>query len=94
MLMKPPAYDVEKGSIDYYYWFYGSMAMFQIGGKHWKKWREAVLEALLSHQREDGCEKGSWDPLGAWGEEGGRVYTTALAVLALESAYRYTRLIR
>ena len=37
----------------------------------------------------DGCPRGSWDPDGRWGHEGGRIYATALAVLTLEVYYRY-----
>ena len=37
---------------------------------------------------------GSWDPVGAWGEDGGRVYSTAILVLTLEAYYRYSRLVR
>ena len=37
---------------------------------------------------------GSWDPIGAWGEDGGRVYSTAILVLTLEAYYRYSRLVR
>jgi hypothetical protein len=32
---------------------------------------------------------GSWDPVGAWGRDGGRVYSTALCALILEVYYRY-----
>jgi hypothetical protein len=39
----------------------------------------------VDSQRQDGDEKGSWDP-GAcpWGSVGGRVYSTALMALCLE----------
>ena len=33
-------------------------------------------------------EHGSWDPLGAWGTAGGRVYSTAISALALETEWR------
>ena len=36
---------------------------------------------------------GSWDPKCAWGEDGGRVYSTAILVLTLE-AYRQRKLVR
>ena len=38
---------------------------------------------------DEGCRRGSWDPTGRWSPEGGRVYSTALAVLTLEVYYRY-----
>ena len=44
-------------------------------------------------QRTDGPYVGSWDPVGVWGEDGGRVYATATLVLTLEAYYRYTRVL-
>ena len=50
--------------------------------------RRAVRVAV-----KEGCAAGSWDPdkpeKDAWGEAGGRLYTTSLSALALESYYRY-----
>jgi hypothetical protein len=43
-------------------------------------------------QRGDGNFKGSWDPNGVWGEDGGRVYSTAILVLTLQADYRHARL--
>ncbi len=94
MLRKPPVWNPADGSIDFYYWYYGSYAMFQIGGTHWKKWKKALSDAVVKNQRKDGSSRGSWDPISAWGEDGGRVYSTAIGVLCLECYYRYTRLIR
>lgn len=87
---KPPRWD-EQGSIDFYYWYYGSNAMFQMGGAQWDKWANAVRRALLPRQRVDGNFAGSWDPVSAWGEDGGRVYATAAAVMALQTEFRYAR---
>ncbi len=86
-----PKWDVDAGTIDYYYWYYGSLAMFQVGGERWKKWNAAMKTALLDHQRleKDRCEYGSWDPLDCWSAEGGRVYSTALNCLTMEVYYRY-----
>ncbi|MFT7619708.1 MAG: hypothetical protein ACI97A_003364 [Planctomycetota bacterium] len=88
---KLPVWDQAKGSIDMYYWYYGTLAMFQIGGDAWKKWNTAMNEAIIERQRTDGNFSGSWDPKGAWGEAGGRVYSTALMTLCLEVYYRYGR---
>ena len=50
----------------------------------------AVLRS--QHPRGSGARTGSWDPIGPWGlTAGGRVYSTALMVLALETPYRYAR---
>lgn len=85
--------------IDFYYWYYGSLAMFQFTGpdspfgkkKDWKKWNTAVKDALLPNQEgEDaGSERGSWDPIGRWCYSSGRVYSTAINALTLEVYYRY-----
>jgi hypothetical protein len=80
-----------------YYWYYGTLAMFQMGQGAWKQWNTAMKKALLQNQRKggpmDGSLKdvdGSWDPvswLRVYG--GGRVYTTAINALSLEVYYRY-----
>ena len=65
--------------------------MFQAGGQPWKRWNDVVRDTLVDRQcgEDEGCRRGSWDPLGRWSPEGGRVYSTALAVLTLEVYYRY-----
>jgi len=79
-----------------YYWYYGTLAMFQMGGRHWEGWNPKMKSALLPNQRRggpmDGSTKdvdGSWDPVSYWGLRGGRVYTTAVNALTLEVYYRY-----
>ena len=68
--------------------------MFQLGGDHWKVWSEALDRALLPAQRREGCEAGSWDPVGVWGSEGGRIFATAMSILILETEYRYKRMLK
>jgi len=86
-----PKWDVDQGTIDFYYWYYGSLAMFQVGGERWNKWNAAMKTSLLDHQRleKDRCEYGSWDPVDPWSAEGGRVYATAINCLTMEVYYRY-----
>ncbi|MDP6957365.1 MAG: hypothetical protein QF645_00990 [Planctomycetota bacterium] len=81
----------ETGQVDFYYWYYGSLALFQYGGEAWQKWNRAMVKALLPHQwrNKDFCRNGSWDPSGCWGKYGGRVYATAINALTLEVYYRY-----
>ena len=81
----------KQSTISFYYWYYGSHALFQHGGKDWGRWNKRLKQALVKNQRPNGCEKGSWDPLGEWGAPGGRVYATALNALTLEVYYRYAR---
>jgi hypothetical protein len=88
-----PVWDAASGAIDFYYWYYATLAMFQVGGPRWEKWNQALKASLLDKQRlnpeED--EYGSWDPLDPWAIEGGRIYSTALNCLSMEVYYRYPR---
>lgn len=80
---------------DFYYWYYGSHAMHQMGGDYWKTWSKALYSALVTSQCRDGDAKGSWNPqVDPWGFAGGRVYTTAMALLALESEFRFARVLK
>jgi hypothetical protein len=79
--------------IDFYYWYYGTFAMFQMGGDHWKIWNQHLKDTLLPLQRKDGAMEGSWDPVGGGRiPDGGRVFSTALGALCLEVYYRYAKL--
>jgi hypothetical protein len=94
---KPPVWDEKAGTIDHYYWYYATYAMFQMGGTHWTNWQKHLEKAVVGPQHKDKAKKnlfGSWDPKCAWGEDGGRVYSTATLVLTLEAYYRYSRLVR
>lgn len=72
-----------------YYWYYGTLAMFQNGGAPWNQWNKSLVDELLKHQRADGEAAGSWDPKDRWSTIGGRVYQTAICTLTLEVYYRY-----
>jgi hypothetical protein len=89
----PPKWNPDDGSIDMYYWYWGTLAMFQVGGTHWRKWNEAIVEAVVKHQHRagSGSRTGSWDPLDPWGPDGGRVYSTAMLTMCMEVYYRYHR---
>ncbi|MCC7085586.1 MAG: hypothetical protein IT427_11340 [Pirellulales bacterium] len=80
--------------INLYYWYYGTLGMFQLQGQHWERWNQAMQATLVSHQRGDGKFAGSWDPDCQWGGYGGRVYSTALSALCLEVYYRYLPIYR
>jgi hypothetical protein len=91
LVAKPPRWDTEQGAIDEYYWFFGTKALWYAGGRQWAEWQRKLGEALSTSQRRDGNFTGSWDPIGVWGETGGRVYTTALLALAAQTAGRPRR---
>ncbi len=86
-----PIWEKSTGKIDMYYWYYGTLAMFQMGGDAWNQWNTKMLDAIIKTQRSDGNFKGSWDAEDAWGEDGGRVYSTAVMTMCLEVYYRYDR---
>ncbi|MCA9059865.1 MAG: hypothetical protein KDA85_15265 [Planctomycetaceae bacterium] len=80
--------------LNYYYWYYGTLAMYQYGGQPWERWNAIVRDTLIAQQRTDGPLTGSWDPNDPWGRYGGRLYSTALATLTLEVYYRLLPLYR
>jgi len=82
---KPPVWNVEHGTNDFYYWYLGARAMRLIGAKSWNTWRNALYASVVEHQNQgDGGAAGSWDPVDAWSPEGGRVYATATLCLTLQ----------
>lgn len=96
----------EENKIDYYYWYYASLALYQVGGREWAAWENAIIKTLLDNQRgfhtldeakgltsaELLDEHGSWDPVGAWGSAGGRVYATAINALTIQTYHRHKRM--
>ena len=75
---------------DLYYIYYMSLAMYQVGGEHWETWKDTFDAALRARQVETGPDKGSWPVEGtSYGRHGGRVYTTAMALLSLEVYFRF-----
>ncbi|MBX3439836.1 MAG: hypothetical protein KF861_20270 [Planctomycetaceae bacterium] len=78
-----------RAAMNYYYWYYGTLAMFQYGGEPWQRWNEQMRDLLISEQTQRGEFAGSWEPRDEWGPYGGRIYSTAVATLCLEVYYRY-----
>jgi len=78
-----------EGQVNFYYWYYATLAMHQLQGDHWGRWNDALRKTLIRSQRKTGRLAGSWDPDSVWGGYGGRVYSTALATLCLEVYYRF-----
>ncbi|MGB2498164.1 MAG: prenyltransferase/squalene oxidase repeat-containing protein [Mariniblastus sp.] len=79
-----------KRSPNLYYWYYGTQVMHHYGGDSWETWNRKMRELLISTQNTRGSNSGSWDPgRFEWGTQGGRIYTTALAVCTLEVYYRH-----
>ncbi|MCK6471422.1 MAG: terpene cyclase/mutase family protein [Planctomycetes bacterium] len=84
-----PAWGANGGNVDLYYWYYGTLCVFQQGGDNWTRWNTAMKKALCDNQRRGGDEDGSWDPVGDYSGFWGRVGQTALGCLCLEVYYRY-----
>ena len=79
---------------NFYYWYYGSLAMYQQGGREWDLWNERVRELLIAEQVVNGPYAGTWDATDIWGRYGGRLYATTFATLTLEVYYRFLPLHR
>lgn len=92
LIMKDlPAWGEQQLQADHFHWFHAAMALRAWDGESgpdWKYWRRWLLATLVPGQTAgpDDCRLGSWAPTDKWGWEGGRPYSTALAVLALEVA--------
>jgi hypothetical protein len=87
-----PRWNATGAGVDFAGSWLGTMGAFALGRETWKAWDAAIRTAVADTQRMDTgiCERrGSWDPLGAWADEGGRVYMTAAGALLLETYYRY-----
>lgn len=81
-------------AIDFYYWYYASLAIYQYDGPDgplWKSWNRKMVSSLVDNQnKQAGQDKGgSWEPVCRWCCKGGRVYGTAINALTLEVYYRY-----
>jgi hypothetical protein len=85
LLSAPP----DVGQSNFYYWYYGTLVMYQLQGEGWQRWNVAVATQLVGLQNKAGPLAGSWDPDSAWGGYGGRVYSTALGAMCLEVYYRF-----
>lgn len=77
---------------NYYYWYYGSLAMCLSGDDAWSRWNQVLRDTLIETQVAAAPFAGSWDPNGPWGRYGGRLYSTALATLTLQVYYRSVKL--
>lgn len=82
------------GQPNVYYWYYGTLALYQLQDARWTRWNDSLRTTLLRTQRTEGAFAGSWDPDPIWGSYGGRIYSTAISALCLEVYYRYLPLYR
>ena len=74
---------------DIYFDYYATQIFHHYGGQEWKEWNAAMRDHLVDTQGSDGHSRGSWYFPDKHGEVGGRLYTTAMAVMTLEVYYRF-----
>jgi hypothetical protein len=74
-----PKWGANGESVDLYYWYYGTLCVFQQGGDLWKQWNTAMKQMLAANQSKTGDDAGSWNT--QWGGMTG--------TLCLEAYYRY-----
>lgn len=81
-----------------YFLYYATQMMHHAGGEAWETWNSRARELLINLQ-DQGKEKtlehqkGSWPAIGDdYVKEGGRIMSTALALLALEAYYYHVPL--
>jgi hypothetical protein len=74
---------------DLYFCYYATLALYQLQDQRWQNWNQSMTQYLVRSQRSDGALAGSWDVDARWGPTGGRVYSTSMACLCLETYYRY-----
>jgi beta-lactamase regulating signal transducer with metallopeptidase domain/uncharacterized GH25 family protein len=75
-----------------HYWFYGTLAFQNYGDSERDVWNRQVRRVLMDSQIKEGCAAGSWDPekpVQDLNDNRGRLVTTSLSTLALETYYRY-----
>lgn len=71
-----------------YAWYYGTLAMHQMGGRYFREWNDRIRQVVPGTQHKTGCMRGSW-PIWNHDSINGRVVTAELGVLTLETYYRY-----
>ena len=56
-----PVWEPKTGKVDMYYWYYASLAMFQVGGSEWTAWNGKMQSAVVD---EYGAVGRGPDPIG------------------------------
>ncbi len=74
---------------DVYFNYYATQVLHHQHGKDWPEWNKQMRDYLTETQSNQGHESGSWFFRDKHGSVGGRLYTTAMAVMILEVYYRY-----
>lgn len=80
---------VDPKATNLYYNFYATQVLHHWGGPDWTIWNEKLRDYLVHTQSSVGHAAGSWHFHDPHGDRGGRLYSTAIAVMTLEVYYRY-----
>lgn len=72
-----------------YFNYYATLTLFHSRHSSWESWNQQMRDYLIQTQSKTGHESGSWFFREKYGTVGGRLYTTAMAVMILEVYYRY-----
>jgi hypothetical protein len=94
-LMKslPPESGTNVGAL--YYYYYATQVLHHLEGPDFDLWNHRMREHLIRTQQLTGHRTGSWNPEGAdHGGRGGRMYSTAMALLTLQVYYRHLPMYR
>jgi hypothetical protein len=89
----PPESGTNVGAL--YYFYYATQVLHHLEGPNFDLWNHRMREHLIRTQQTTGHRAGSWNPEGAdHGARGGRMYSTAMALLTLEVYYRHLPMYR
>ena len=72
-----------------YYNYYATQVLHHWEGPEWQAWNRRMRDYLVASQAKISHEAGSWYFPDPYGDVGGRLYNTALAIMTLEVYYRY-----
>jgi len=74
---------------DMYYDYYATQVLHHWQGPEWQAWNKPMRDYLVSTQSTESHEAGSWYFSDPYGDRGGRLYNTAMAIMILEVYYRH-----
>lgn len=74
---------------DLYHDYYATLALHHSRHPAWEDWHVPLRDHLVRTQAKQGHERGSWHFRDHHGDVGGRLYSTAMAIMILEIYYRH-----
>ena len=72
-----------------YFNYYATQVLHHLRTPAWDEWNPELRDYLVNAQDKNGHQTGSWYFEERHGKSGGRLYSTAMAVMVLEVYYRY-----